>query len=324
MTGVIRVTPEIERERWLAERRTYLGANDVSAILGLNPYSSPLAVYCDKRGEKPPQEQTAAMKRGLRLEPYIAALYSDHTGRAVEKWLGPIRPPDKPHLGVNPDYSAQDDDGIRLVECKSHHWTVAHHYGEPGTDQAPDWEVIQATWQIHLARKVGFQTQYCDVAALLGVGEEDFRVYPVRYDEELAGTLEEEADRFWQDHVIAGVPPAVSGTDSDLLKSLYPVSRERSVAATPEIEGVCAALRKARLARKEAEIEVETLEATIKAFMGDAGVLETSLGPHTWKTSKGSPRYKAVAEEMGAPPSLIAKHTPEFGARVFRVPYRGE
>ena len=36
------------REEWLAARKKGIGGSDASALLGLNPYSSPLRVYLDK------------------------------------------------------------------------------------------------------------------------------------------------------------------------------------------------------------------------------------------------------------------------------------
>ena len=44
-------TRKMTRDEWLESRRKGIGGSDASAILGLNPYSSPLAVYLDKIGK---------------------------------------------------------------------------------------------------------------------------------------------------------------------------------------------------------------------------------------------------------------------------------
>ena len=41
-------TRNISREKWLELRRNGIGGSEASAIMGLNPYSSPLHVYMDK------------------------------------------------------------------------------------------------------------------------------------------------------------------------------------------------------------------------------------------------------------------------------------
>ena len=45
---VIADVSDMKREEWLGLRRNYIGASEVSAILGLNPYKSNFGVYVDK------------------------------------------------------------------------------------------------------------------------------------------------------------------------------------------------------------------------------------------------------------------------------------
>ncbi len=262
--------------------------------------------------------------RRLRLEPYIAQLYTDATGRHAEKWPHPARSAAKPYLGVNPDYFAVGRDHVdmaRLVECKSHLPWLAHYYGEPGSDQAPEWELVQAQWQMH---HTGYRC--CDIAVLLGLAEEDFRIYTVAADSEIGGMLEEAGDRFWRDHILRQVPPSVgaSNADSDLLKRLYPIGRETAIVATPEVDAACVRLRDAKARMKATEADVQCHENTIKAFMGPDSYLESSVGPFSWKTSKSAPRWKAIAEELQPSAALIAKHTGDVGPRRFLTPFKGD
>ena len=46
---VVKVS-DITREQWLEYRRTGIGGSDASTIVGLNPYSSPYYLFCDKIG----------------------------------------------------------------------------------------------------------------------------------------------------------------------------------------------------------------------------------------------------------------------------------
>lgn len=320
------------REQWLEERRSGLGATDLSAVLGLNPYQTPLGVYCTKVGIDPPQAETSAMRRGLRLEPFIAQMYADKTGSGVRKYPGTLKHPDKSHLFVSPDYyvdladipdksaDSASSGPAHLVEVKSHLPWLAHYYGEPGSDQIPEWEQVQCQWQCHLTG-----ISRCDLVVLLGLSEDDLRIFETTYDPEIGGILEQEADRFWQDHIVRQVPPPVTGreADSELLKRLYPYERDTVILANEATNVAACGLRKARAQRQMAEEIEAQFENTIKEFMGEAAILETAEGKFTWKAPKsGAVSWKAIAEELGpAPQSLIDKHTGEPSRR-FLTPFK--
>ena len=61
---VMASTNGIERGEWLKLRQNGIGGSDAAAILGLNPYKSPLAVYADKRGLTNPRRTRNPCGRG--------------------------------------------------------------------------------------------------------------------------------------------------------------------------------------------------------------------------------------------------------------------
>lgn len=79
MTAIVRASP---RDRWLARRRDLVTASDVAAILQLDPWRGPLAVYASKVGAAE-QHDTQWLRRGRRMEPIVAADYAEATGRPV-------------------------------------------------------------------------------------------------------------------------------------------------------------------------------------------------------------------------------------------------
>lgn len=76
--------PEVlTRAEWLAKRRELITASDVAAILGEDVFGrSQLSVYAEKV-EGVELVPTVRMRRGIRLEPYIAGEYAEVTGRPV-------------------------------------------------------------------------------------------------------------------------------------------------------------------------------------------------------------------------------------------------
>ena len=75
------------REDWLAARvDAGVGGSEAPAVMGVSRYRSAIDVYADKVGATKPQikpGQAALFARGHLLEPVIAGIYSDVTGRKV-------------------------------------------------------------------------------------------------------------------------------------------------------------------------------------------------------------------------------------------------
>ena len=92
---VVNVTT-ITREEWLEYRRSGIGGSDASTIVGLNPFSSPYYLFCDKMGALPEKEDTEAMRQGRDLEQYVAERWMERTGKRVKRnntmWRSTIWP----------------------------------------------------------------------------------------------------------------------------------------------------------------------------------------------------------------------------------------
>lgn len=73
------------REAWLKRRDRGVGGSDADVIMGTSPFSTPFELWARKTGRLRPQPQTAAMLRGLELEPLAR--------RAYEKIAGVRMPP---------------------------------------------------------------------------------------------------------------------------------------------------------------------------------------------------------------------------------------
>ena len=77
---------DLTRAEWLEERRTGIGGSDAAAVLGLNPWRSPLAVYMDKtagRGDVAEDDMPEALWWGTEQESLVAKRFSQLTGEKV-------------------------------------------------------------------------------------------------------------------------------------------------------------------------------------------------------------------------------------------------
>ena len=50
------------REEWKALRKNYIGGSDAASVVGLNPFSSPYALWAEKTGKTPPFEGNLAIR----------------------------------------------------------------------------------------------------------------------------------------------------------------------------------------------------------------------------------------------------------------------
>lgn len=289
-----------------------IGASEVAALVGLDPYRTPIDIWRAKvEGHR--TGDTQHTRRGRYLEEAIRRWYSDETGRLVTT-VGTLTHPDAPHVLASPDglvlAGARPD---RVLEIKAPSWRTAREWQEDGV---PDRYVAQVTQQMAvcgLAR--------ADVAAYV---DEQLVITTLDYDPELGASLVEACERFWCNHVETGVPPEPDGSESysEWLKGRFVATRGEIIEATPEAEEWARQLLDAKAQLKAVEDAEREARNRLQALIGDADGLAGAFGRISWKHNKPSSKtdWEAVARELGATDEVISKHTSSKpGPRVFRV-----
>jgi putative phage-type endonuclease len=259
-----------DRDSWLAERRTGIGASEAAAAMGLSPYESPLGLYLRKTGAVPDAEETEAMRWGTRLEPLLAEAYRERTGKAILQSQVFLRDPDAPWRLATLDGIDSDGD---LVEFKTTNAFAGRDLGEDDTDQLPDHWVIQAHQQMAVAgaERVRFGVL---------VGGQSFRTFTVERDGDLIAAVMAAVDGFWKRHVEKRVAPDPSAVDLAVLSRVRPTP---GVEITLTGDGAFWAEQYAALQveHKRTEAAIKTAKANILAAMGEAAVARTVDG-HTF------------------------------------------
>ena len=261
-------------------RRQGIGGSDAGAIAGLNPWKSPVDVYLEKVGDVQQAEQNEAMYWGTLLEDTIARAYAEKTGHKIQRRTKTLRHPEMPWMIAHLDRVILGDKrGPGVLEIKTA--GRPDGWGEPGTDEIPDCYMAQVA---HYMAVTGYA--WARLAVL--IGGRDFRVYDIPRDEDLIQALVEIERRFWQEHVEPRVPPDPRSLQD--LNALWPQDSGRVVQATPEIVEAVSELDRIKSEIADLEEIKKRHEATIKAYMEDAAVLEDEAGNvlATWKTSQTS------------------------------------
>lgn len=227
--------PAISEAGWLAARRKGITASEIAVVMGLSPWSSPFALYYQKTGELPGQEDNMAMAIGRHLEAFVCDQFASlYDSRFLVDWPGAwglFAHPDRPWQMATPDrvlyeWDGPDDvhrDPVAVLEAK----TSASYdgWGDDGTDAIPVHYRCQVLWQMDV---LGVQTGY---VACLFLHSRQLRVYELTMGptEHLDLDIMRREARHFLHLVEAGEPPEVDWrpATSDALKRLHPDVEDR-------------------------------------------------------------------------------------------------
>lgn len=287
-------TDSLTRDEWLAIRRTGIGSSDIAAILGLNPWRSPLQVFMDKTGMAPDQPENDAMRLGNFLEDPIARAWADRRGVRVRRVRAVLQHPAVPYALANLDRLATVERITGPVEVKA--TRIAAEWEDGAT---PDYYAVQVQWQHFVG---GYEAGHL-VALVQSTTLEERRI--VR-DEALIAVMKDAAASFWQ-LVENRTPPAPTGTEGDrrALEALYAEATDRQVTITDDAMRAAHDYLAASARVKEWEAAKEEAANRLRAFLGDAeaatyaGKVAVRWSPFT-RRSIDTARLRAEAPEVAA------------------------
>lgn len=245
------------RGRWLAERRKGIGGSDASTVVGVNRYSSRYELWLDKTGQLREIEATDRMEAGIRMEAVMRQWFTDRTGIPVRR-QGLVRSRTRPWQMVSLDGLTADGG---LFESKCTNWRLADEWAD---DQVSDHAEVQA---LHGLAVTG-RTHAWVVALIDGW---DFQIRRVERNQPLIDSISEMEERFWFDHIVAGVEPAIEAQALGVVKDRWPTVERPAVQVSPTvIRPLIAELQAAKAESKDATTRAKAAEAQIRALIGDA------------------------------------------------------
>ena len=194
-------TKAMTHDEWLEHRRRSIGGSDAAAIIGLNPWASPYAVWADKLGVIPPKEDNEAMRLGRDLEDYVAKRFCEETGKRVRRENSIIINPHFPFAHANVDrFIIGEDAGL---ECKT---TSTLNLKKFKNGEYPANYYCQC---MHYLAVTGAE---CWFLAVLILGRE-FKWFCIERDEDEIAALMRSEEEFWE-LVEKRTPPPTDGEKS--------------------------------------------------------------------------------------------------------------
>jgi predicted phage-related endonuclease len=227
----VRIRDITGQDEWLTWRNAVIGASEAGAVLGLDPYKSPLALYHEKAGTLPRQPSTELMERGIDLEPgIIHAFQRRHPEYSVWQARRFYDHPDL-KLGCTPDAffcdvgdheCFGDPTWIGVLQCK----LVSKSAFEKWNGSPP------VHYQLQTMMEARFAEAGRAVLAAYVIGEHTGELHEFEIDFRSPEALQayerflQYAAAFWQDFAAGKEPALTPALDLDLVKRLYPVETE--------------------------------------------------------------------------------------------------
>lgn len=314
---------ESEKAAWLEKRKHYVTGTDAGKLIGVSPWGGKFAVWLDKTGRAAPVVETPAMKAGKKFESAILQTYAEEMNCKLEHVDGyNLITCDKyPRLGASLDGWNHD---LKIpVDAKNIKWKN-EKWGDAWTDQFPEYYKAQLQVQMMVTGAT-----FAHLAVMFS--GQDFFIYSMEYDEEMAQKILDATEEFWP-YVENDQMPEADGSDeaTEYIKSEFEMGDAAAVKdPTEEILEALKGLQKAKLDEKDALDRKTEFENRIKLYMGDATAIK---GVCTWKNNKDSVKtdWEQVASVALASMSaedqkkLVASYTTtKPGARVLRITAKG-
>lgn len=267
------------------DRSTYLGSSDIAAILGLSNWRTPLEVWLQKLGQRREEvdpEKERLFARGRRQEPIIIDTIAEEWGLEIVARSERYRDPEYEWMAAEIDAEAIENGERVNIEAKSVLPFLASNWGEAGTDECPIYYACQAMYALMVTGR-----QRCIVAAQFGAY--NIVRYEIVRDEEVIAGMRARAVAFWNDHVLAKVPPPPITIEdvSRLLKR----DVEVVIDLPDSMQAVLTQYKRAKAEAKAAEEAAEELKFQLGCFV---------LGVDAMAAPSKKPAYRLLVDGADA------------------------
>ena len=306
-------TTQLSREEWLQIRSTGIGSSDAAAAIGLSSYKCSLSLWLEKTGRQPPEDLSnkEAVVWGTVLEPVLAKMYAERTGRKVRRVNAVLQHPEHPFMLANLDREVITENGTGVLEIK----TAGFYSAQLWDDGVP---VAYQCQVLHQLAVTGHA--WADVAVL--IAGQEFRIYRIeRDDDKIADLIQREA-QFWSWVANDQQPDPDGSYDAQqALLSLFPTDNGQTLdfSESGPFNDLFAELLILRHRKEEIEQQESTLKHRIQAALGSATAAIFQQGKVTWRKAKDRlvPDLDRLSQEHPELLQQYAKAVP--GARRFII-----
>ncbi len=305
----------MSRAEWLEERRLGIGGSDCASLFNVG-YGCRRRLWYDKRNVPAdfPREESTLMRLGNALEPLLADIYEEKTGRTVCIEGEPFVSKDIPELRVNVDRTVSRASGdtfdFGLLEIKSVGRAVFYKYKREGL---PEDYILQVQ---HGLTVTGFAF---GAFAIGNRDNGDLTYWDVDRSDEICKEIATEAPLFWAQVENGPIPAALEPDDPRCGKCDWRVTCQGNAliqiqtGEMPQVQEL-APLVEEYIQRKtlmdEAEELVEETKEELQTRLGERQAVYAGEHKVYYRPQEGRVTWdgKAMSGELERLRSLIATY----------------
>lgn len=275
---------------WHRLRGKDVTASVAGALFGVHEFITPFKLWQLKAGRlEADPEESPAMKRGRLLEPVAIALLREqrphwrvahNSGSATRYYRDP-----EARIGATPDALVEFDDEKAVVQIKSVEATAFRRkwIKDDGIIEPPLWIAVQASVEAYLT---GSSRAF--VAALVVGHGIDLHVVEVPLIAGLIDRIKELSVAFWKSVETGEEPAPDYRLDGETLDRLYSRNEGGEVDLTRDarIELLVMARNVASARKRDAESELDQIDAEVKAKMKGAAVAHLAGGRKIYQPTR--------------------------------------
>ena len=305
---MIRKLKYADHDEWLKLRSGYIGGSDAAAVVGLNRFSTPFSLWCEKTGKTLPFGGNLATEVGSYLEEFVAKKFAEESGKSVRRRNVSFVNDKYPWAIANIDREIVGEDAG--LEIKT---TSALNLRSFKGGEYPDNYYVQC---VHYLAVTERKKWYLAVL----IGNSEFRIFEIERDEDEIAALMQAEKEFWE-LVTSGTPPRVDGeqsTTSALSEAFHASDDTVSLCEDDATAAEYASLSAQIKALEKLRDEIANI---IKSHMEEASEGYTAKYKITWREQTRS-SFDSKRFISDHPDTDLSRYYKTSVSRVFRLTER--
>lgn len=297
-------TKEISHDEWLTLRKLSIGGSDAGALMDMNPWSSPLSLYADKKGLSKDKETSEAMRLGNDLEEYVAQRFCEKTGKKVRRDNFMWRDDEYDFITANVDREIVGENAG--LECKTMNAFNGYDL-EDGDVPAQYYCQCQ-----HYMMVKEYDRMYLAIL----VFQKGIYVLTIERNVAFIAELRQAEVTFWKENVEKSLMPPPSGNDMETVKEIYPAAISGQM-SLENADSVIKRIRELDNVMKDFKAEQDKLKADLCTRLGDHAVGIDTNYACSWKSQ--SREFVNSVKLKNELPEIYEKYKKISEFRVFRT-----
>jgi putative phage-type endonuclease len=295
-------TKGMSREEWLEQRRRGIGCSDVPVILGISKFKTITELWEEKTGRRPlEQRDNPDMQRGRTLEPIIADIYAEKTGRTVRRVNAILQHPKYPFLLANLDRKTSvpdnpDRPGYAPVEIKCPRLSV---FGRIQREGVPQYYYVQ------LQAEMLVMGASWGSLAVFNAERWELLHFDVPADPELQEQIVSRCEQFWNKVILDTPPQEAESQPADIVDvpavesgKLIRIENNQWQTAVNNLREAQELMREAEALEKQAKMHIQNIMDAHKAEVAEGAGARIYCSTQAGRRSFDAEAFNAAHPEI--------------------------